>query len=63
MGPFTNDGVEVDVATGGYLFAREAIDRLVIRDHGGVQKLKFLVGGPVQDVNGVALIDKDFLTA
>jgi len=55
--------VEVDVATGGYLFAREAIDRLVIRDHGGVQKLKFLVGGPVQDVNGVALIDKDFLTA
>jgi len=53
--------VEVDIATGGYLFAREALDRLVIRDHGGVRKLEFLVGGPVEDVNGAALIDKDFL--
>ena len=61
MGPFTKDGMEVNVATGGYLFAREAIDRLVIRNHGGVRKLKFLVGGPVQDVNGAALINKDLL--
>jgi len=55
------DSVEVDVATGGYLFAREAIDRLVIRDHGGFQKLKLLVGGLVEDVNEAALINKDFL--
>jgi len=61
LDPFTKDGVEVDVATGGYLFAREAIDRLVIWDYGGVRKLKFLVGGLVQDVNGAALINKDFL--
>jgi len=61
LGPLTKDGVEVDVAMGGYLFAREAIDQLVIRDHGGVRKLKFLVGGPVEDVNGAALINKDFL--
>jgi len=55
------DGVEVDVATDGYLFAREAIDRLVIRDHGGFRKLKLLVGGLVEDVNEAALINKDFL--
>jgi len=61
LGSLTKDGVEVDVATGGYLFAREAIDRLVIRDHGGVRKLEFLVGGPVEDVNRAALVDKDFL--
>jgi len=36
LGSLMKDGVEVDVATGGYLFAIEAIDRLVIRDHGGV---------------------------
>jgi len=28
---------------------------------GGVRKLKFLVGGPVEDVNRTALINKDFL--
>jgi len=61
LGSLTKDGVEVDVATGGYLFAKEAIDRLVIWDYGGVQKLEFLVGGPVEDVNGAALVDKDFL--
>jgi len=53
--------VEVDAATGGYLFAREAIDWLVIQDHGGFWKLKFLVVGPVEDLNRVALINKDFL--
>jgi len=53
--------VEVDVAAGGYLFARKAIDWFVIRDHSGVRKLEFLVGGPVKDVNGAALVDKDIL--
>jgi len=43
------------------LFARKAIDWFVIRDHSGVRKLEFLVGGPVKDVNGAALVDKDFL--
>ena len=53
--------MEVDVAAGGYLFARKVIDWFVIRDHSGVRKLDFLVGGPVKDVNGAALVDKDFL--
>jgi len=61
LGFLTKDDVEVDVAVGGYLFARKAIDWFVIRDHSGVRKLKFLVGGPVKDVNEVALVDKDFL--
>jgi len=61
--PLTKDGVEVDVATSGYLFTREAIYWLVIRDHGSVRKLKFLVGSPVEDVNGAALIKKDFLNS
>jgi len=61
LGPLPKDGVEVDVATGGYLFTRKAIDWLVIWDHGSVRKLKFLVGGPVEDINGAALINEDFL--
>jgi len=54
-------GVEVDVAVGGYLFARKAIDWFVIWGHSSVQELEFLVGGLVEDVNGAALVDKDFL--
>ena len=61
LGPLTKDGVEVDVATGGYLFTRKAIDWLVVWDHGGVWKLEFLVGGLVEDIHGTALIDEDFL--
>ena len=56
LGPLPKDGVEVDVATGGYLFTRKAIDWLIIWDNGGVRKLKFLVGGLVEDINGAALI-------
>ena len=63
MGPLPKDGVEVDVATGGYLFTKEDIDWLVIWNHGSVQKLKFLVGGPVEDINGAALINEDFLNS
>jgi len=61
LGSFAKHGVEVDVAAGGYLFARKAIDWFVIRDHNSVWELEFLVGGPVEDVNGVALVDEDFL--
>ena len=53
--------MEVDVAAGGYLLARKAIDWFVIRDHSSVRELEFLVGGPVEDVDGAALVDKDFL--
>jgi len=53
--------VEVDVAAGGNLFAREAKYWFIIRDHSGVQKLEFLVGGPVEDVNGATLVNRDFL--
>jgi len=55
--------VEVDVATGGNLFAREAIYWFIIRDHSGVRKLEFLVGAPVEDVNGATLVNKDFLNS
>jgi len=54
-------GVKVDVAAGGYLFARKAIDWFVIRDHSSVRELEILVGGPVKKVNGAALVNKDFL--
>jgi len=63
LGPLTKDGMEVDIATGGYLFTREAIDWLIIWDHGGVRKLMFLVGGPSRDINRAALINKDFLNS
>ena len=53
--------MKVDVATGGNLFAREAIDWFVIWDHGSVQKLVFFIGGLVKDVNRAALVKKDFL--
>jgi len=61
LGSLTKDGVDVDVAAGGYLFSRKAIHLFIIWDHSGVQKLEFLVGGPVEDVNGAALVDKGFL--
>jgi len=61
LGSLTKHGVKVNVATGGYLFARKAIDWFVIRDHSSVRELKFLVSGPVEDVNRAALVDKDFL--
>ena len=63
LGPLPKDGVEVNVAAGGYLFTRKAIGWLVIWDHGGVRKLEFLVGGPVEDINGAALTNEDFLNS
>jgi len=59
LGSLTKDGVEVDVAAGGNLFAREAIYWFIIEDHSGVQKLDFLVGGLVEEVNRAALVHKD----
>jgi len=61
LGSIPKDGVEVNVAPGGYLFARKAIYWLFVRDHGSVRKLEFLVSGPVEDINRAALINKDFL--
>jgi len=61
LGSLAKDGVEVNVAPGGYLFTGKAIYWLVIWDHSDVRKLKFLVGGPVEDINRAALINKDFL--
>jgi len=45
LGSVTKHGVKVNVAAGGHLFARKAIDWFVIWDHGGVWELKFLIGG------------------
>jgi len=55
--------VEVDVAAGGNLLAREAIYWFIIGDHSGVSKLEFLVGGPVEDIERAALVYKDFLNS
>ena len=63
LGPLPKDGVEVNVAPSGYLFTRKATYWLVIWDHDGVRKLEFLVGGPVEDINGAALINEDFLNS
>jgi len=63
LGSIPKDGVEVNVAPGGYLFTEKAIYWLVIWDHGGVRKLEFLVSGLVEDINRAALINKDFLNS
>ena len=57
LGSLAKDGVEVNVAPGGYLFTGKAIYWLVIWDHSDVRKLKFLVGGPVEDINRAAQIN------
>jgi len=55
--------VKVDVAADVNLFAGKAIDWFVIWDHGIVRELEFLIGGPVENVNRAALVDKDFLNS
>jgi len=45
----------------GNLFSRESIYQLIVWDHGGVRELEFLVCGPIEDVDGTALVDEDFL--
>jgi len=52
--------MEVNVAAGGNLFPRKAINRFIVWDHGGVWELKFLVCCPIKDVNGTALVKEDF---
>jgi len=61
LGSITKHGVKVDVAAGGNLFAREAIDWFVIWDHGRVRELEFLIGGPIENVDRATLVDEDFL--
>ena len=39
LGSFPKDGMEVYVASGGYLFAGKAIYGLIIWYHGGIKKL------------------------
>ena len=61
LGSVMKYGVKVNVVAGGNLFSKKAIEGFIIRDHGSVWKLEFLICCPVEDVNGVALVDKDFL--
>jgi len=56
----TKHSVKVDVAAGGNLFAREAIDWFVIWDHGRIRELEFLIGDPVENVNRATLVDEHF---
>jgi len=60
LGSIAKHGVKVNVAAGGNLFAREAINWFVIWNHGSVQELEFLIGGPAEDVDRVALVNKFF---
>jgi len=52
--------MEANVVAGGNLLARKAINWFIVWDHGGVGELKLLVCCPVKDVDGTALVDKDF---
>jgi len=61
LGSIAKHNVKVNVAAGGYLFAREAIDGFVIWNHGSVRELELLIGCPVEDVDRAALVNKDFL--
>jgi len=56
LGSITKHDVKVNVAAGGNLFVREAIDWFVIWDHGSVWELEFLICGPVEDVDRAALV-------
>jgi len=53
--------MEVNVVAGENFFPRKAIYRFIVWDHGGVWELKFLVRSPIEDVDGAALVDEDFL--
>ena len=61
LGSITKHDVKVNVAAGGNLFAREAIDWFVIWNHGCIRELEFLIGGPVENVNRATLVDEDLL--
>ena len=63
LGSVTKHAVKVNVAAGGHLLARKDIDWFVIWDHGGIRELEFLIGGPIENVNRAAMVDKDFLKA
>ena len=43
------------------MFSRKAIDWFIIRDHGNVWELEFLICYPGEDVNEAALVDKNFI--
>ena len=43
------------------MFSRKVIDWFIIRDHGSVWELEFLICYLGEDVNEAALVDKDFL--
>ena len=61
LGSVTEDGVKVNVTVCGNLFSRKGIDWFIIRDHGSIWELEFLISFLVEDVNGAALVHKDFL--
>jgi len=52
--------MKVDVPASADLFSGEPINGFVIGNHGSGWKLEFLVGSLVEDVNGIALVDKHF---
>ena len=61
LSAIAKNGVEVNVAASGNLFPEESIYRLIVWDHGDVGELKFLVCCPIEDIDGIALVNEDFL--
>ena len=57
LGSVMKHSVKVNVAVGGNFISRKAIDWFIIRDHGSVWELEFLICFPVEDVNGAALVN------
>jgi len=53
--------MKVNVAAGGNFFPRKSIHWFIVWDHGGVEELELLIRGPIEDVDGAALVDEDFL--
>ena len=40
---------------------RQQCQEFIVWDHGSVRELEFLIRSPIEDVDGAALVDEDFL--
>jgi len=60
LGSFTEDGVEINVSTGGNLLTGETINGFIIGNHCSGGKLEFLVSGLVKDINGALVYEHFF---
>ena len=61
LSTIAENGMEIDVATGGDLFPCETICGFIVWNHGGGGELEFLIRCRVEDVDRTALVNEDFL--